>query len=98
MTAWGVAFTLWLCPGVITVLGFSVPLVKLPASLKPALGVVGACQAVPTFELYDPAREAAARARVLALGAPAQLYPVHGLSMDGPAVSWTTSAVFKETP
>lgn len=98
MTAWAVAFTVWLCPGVVTILGFAVPLARLPASLKPALGAVGACQAVAAFELYDPARQAAARARVLVLGAPAQLYAVHGVEVGPPLVAWTTAAAFKETP
>lgn len=96
MTAWAVAFTLWLCPGAISVLGFSVPMVRLPDSLKPALGAVGACQAMPTVELYDPARKAAARARVLALGQPAQLYQVHGVKVGPSAVDWKTTAIIKE--
>lgn len=98
MSALAVAFTVWLCPGTLTVLGFSVPLIKIPASALPALGAIGVCTARPVVELYDPARAAAARARVLELGAPAQIYPVHGVVVGPPLVDWKTTAIIKETP
>lgn len=99
MTVLAVAFTAYLCPGAFTLLGFSVPLAKFPDSAKPALAVAGVCEARPTFELYDPARAPAARARVLALGKPAQLYEVRGgVAVGPPLVEWPTVPKFKEAP
>lgn len=99
MTHLAVAFTLYLCPGTFTFLGFQIPLAKLPASAKPALAVAGVCQAQPALELFDPARADAARARVLVLGHPAQLYKVEDAAVVGPPlVEWKTVPAFKETP
>lgn len=98
MLTWAVVFTTYLCPGAIKVLGISIQLASLPDSLKPALAVVGACQARPAVELYDPARLREARARVLALGKPAQIYPIQdGVAVGDPFVEWSTAATFKES-
>lgn len=98
MTAIAVVFTLWLCPGSFAVLGMPVQLARLPDAAKPALGFLGACQARPTVELYDPARAAEARRRVLALGKPAQMFACEGVVCGPALVDWSTVATFKETP
>lgn len=98
MTTLAVAFTLYLCPGNVTLLGIQIPLAKLPSSAKPALAVVGVCEARPALELYDPARAAEARARVRAIGKPAQPYQIVGATISEPLVDWQTIAVIKETP
>lgn len=92
-----VAFTLYICPGEVTLLGIKIPLARAPQSAKPALAVAGICTAQPALELYDPARAGAARARVLALGKPAQLYEVrNGVQVGPPLVEYPTAATFKE--
>lgn len=92
-----VAFTAYLCPGTVTLLGIQIPLARLPESAKPALAVAGVCEPRPSLELYDPARKAAAYARVRALGRPAQVYAVHGLTQVGPPLAaWQTHADIKE--
>lgn len=97
MTGLAVAFTLYLCPGVVTVLGIKIPLAKLPDSVKPALAVAGVCTAQPALEVYSPERAAAAYARVRALGAPAQLYQVReDAAVSPPLVTWHTYAEIKE--
>ena len=98
MRALAVAFTIWTCPGAVTVLGIQIPLARLPEAAKPALGAVGVCQARPVLELYDPARAEAARARVRELGRPAQLYQIEGIHVGAPLVDWKTVAEIKETP
>lgn len=98
MTTLAVAFTLYLCPGAVTFLGFNLQLARLPESVKPALAVVGVCEARPTFELYDPAQFNKARARVAQLGKPAQLYAIQSCMNPGPPlVEWPTAPKFKET-
>ena len=96
MRALAVAFIVWTCPGSVTVLGFSIPLAKFPDSAKPALGAFGICEGRPAVELYDPAQAAKARARVLALGKPSQLYPVDGVTVGAPLVEDKTTATIKE--
>lgn len=98
MRALAVAFTVWTCPGAVTVLGIQIPLARLPESAKPALGALGVCQGRPAFELYDPARAGAARARVRDLGRPAQLYPIEGTRVGAPLVDWKNVADIKENP
>ena len=98
MTILGVVFVAYLCPGAVTLLGINLQLAKLPDSIKPALAVVGACEARPTLELYDPAQFNKARARVAQLGKPAQLYEVqNGVTVGPPLVEWPTAPKFKET-
>ncbi len=98
MTHLAVAFTAYLCPGALTLLGFQIQLARLPESAKPALALVGVCQARPALELYDPARAGEARARVAALGKPAQMYVVtDGAEVGPPLVDWPTAPTFKET-
>lgn len=87
MKALALVFTAYSCPGLVS---------WLPAVAKPALALVGVCKAKPAVELYDPARAAAARARVRALGAPAQLYPVDGLRIGDALVDWQLVASIKE--
>ncbi len=98
MKALVVAFTVYICPGTVTFLGFAIPLSRFPDSAKPAMAVAGVCEARPALEVYDPARAAAARARVVALGKPAQLYAVDGVVVGSPLVDWKTEAAFKGTP
>lgn len=98
MTSLAVAFTAYLCPGAITLLGFQIQLARLPESAKPALALVGVCEPRPTLELYDPAQFNKARARVAQLGKPAQLYEVqNGVTVGPPLVEWPTAPKFKET-
>ena len=97
MTVLAVAFTLYLCPGTFTILGVGIPLARLPEAAKPAMAVAGVCEARPTLELYDPARAGAARARVIAIGKPAQLYAIkNGVTVGPPLVAWPTAPTFKE--
>jgi len=98
-TVLAVVFTAYLCPGAFTVLGINIPLAKAPESAKPALALVGVCEARPTLELYDPAQFNKARARVAQLGKPAQMYPVthNGVTVGSPLVEWPTAPKFKET-
>lgn len=98
MISLAVAFTAYLCPGSVTLLGISIPLAKLPESAKPALAVAGICEPRPAFELYDPAQFNKARARVAQLGRPTQLYAVrNGIEVGPPLVEWPKDPKFKET-
>jgi hypothetical protein len=80
-----VAWTAWACPGG----GWFAP--AWPAKLRPII-----CAPKVAFELYDPARSAAARARVAQLGDGAALYACRGLRACTPLSSWTSTVNFKE--
>lgn len=96
MTALWVAFVVWTCPGTVRLLGIPIPLASLPDAAKPRLGALGICQGRPALEAWDPAREAEARQRVLALGEPAQMYLCRGAKCGPPMVEWGVEAKFKE--
>ncbi len=96
MISFAVTFITYMCPGTIAFLGFNVALARLPESAKPALAVAGVCEAVPTVELYDTARYADARARVLSLGKPARLQECDGVLCGKSLVTWSSEATFKE--
>lgn len=76
----------WACPGG--------PLGGLvPAAARPAV-----CRPEPRFEVYDPALERRARARVRELGGGAELRRCRGLRCSGNLADWKTDVEFKEAP
>ena len=84
MTWYAVAYLAWACPG-----GWLGRLV--PAAARPLV-----CSPRPAVELYDPARAAAARRRVSALGPPAALYACRAGRCRGPLSSWSSAVNFQE--
>jgi hypothetical protein len=78
------AWTAWACPG-----GWFAGI--WPAPVRPLV-----CAPSARFELYDPARAAAARRRVSELGPSAALYVCRGLRCRGPISSWSQDVHFQE--
>lgn len=85
MIFYAIVWIAWICPGG----GWFAP--AWPAKLHPLV-----CTPSPRLELYDPARAAAARRRVVALGAESALYACRGVQCRGPISSWSTVVNFQE--